>query len=136
MQKCIVSTYKIIIVCKVIMSCIVRWIDIDEVDLSFMRFEEQLQGGEVVAFEKEVHLTAVVDEQAAVLGQHRGVRSENFVYFLTVFLKHETVFLTAHVTLKLGEIGKQIACVLVLFGGGDECAYFFYFGEEFLTLLL
>ena len=106
MAKQISFVYKGIIVYKILTACVIRWIDIDEVDFSFMRFEEQLQGGEVVAFEKEVHLTAVVDEQAAILGQHRCVRSENFVYFLTVFLKHETVFLTAHVTLKLGEIGK------------------------------
>ena len=136
MPKSIFFGHEMVIVYKVLISRIVRRIDIDEVDFALVCLEEQLQGGEVVAFEKKVHLTAVVDEQAAVLGQYRCVRSENFVYFLTVFLKHETVFLTAHVTLKFGEIGKQIACVLVLFGGGDECAYCLYFGEEFLTLLL
>ena len=77
MAKQISFVYKGIIVYKILTTCVIRRIDIDEVNLSFMRFEEQLQGGKVVAFKKEVHLTAAVDEQAAVLGQHRGVRSRS-----------------------------------------------------------
>ena len=104
MPKGIVGIHKTVVVHKVLIARIVRRIDVDEVNFPPMRFEEELQGGEVVAFEKEVHLTAVVDEQAAVLGQHRGVRSENFVYFLTVFLKDKTVFFAVHIFFKLGKI--------------------------------
>ena len=67
---------------------------------------KQLQRSEIVALDEKVHLTSVVDEKAAVLGQDGRMGRKHLVDFLAVFLKDKTVFLRSHVLFKLGEVGE------------------------------
>ena len=73
-----------------------------------------MQRSEVVALDEKVHLTAVVDEKAAVLGEYGGMGRKHLVDFLAVFLKDKSVFLRSHVLFKLGEVGEQVRRIFVL----------------------
>ena len=49
-----------------------------------------------------------------LFGQYWCMGIQHFVYFLTVFFKYKAVFLAIHIFFKVGKIGKQITCVLIL----------------------
>lgn len=61
---------------------------------------------------------------------------QHFVDFLTMLLKHKTIFLAVYIFLKVGKTGKQITCILVLRCGRNKGAGFFDFIQQILTLLI
>lgn len=77
---------------KVLICCVIRRIYVYHFYLAFVCLFKQLQGCEVVALDEKVHLTIVVDEKAAVLGQDGRMGRKHLVDFLAVFLKDKTVF--------------------------------------------
>ena len=136
MSEGILFVYIIIVVSKISFTTIIRRIYVNKVNLAFMCLFKQLQRSEVVALNEKVHLTAVVDEKAAVLGQDRGMGRKHLVDLLAVFLKYKTVFLRSHVLFKLGEVGEQVRRVFVLRRGRNVGANRLYFSEQIFTLLL
>lgn len=80
-------------------------------------------------------MSAVVDEQVFLFGKYRGMGIQHFVDFLTVLLKYKTIFLTIHIFFKVGKIGKQITCILILRCSRNKGSDFFYFIQQVLTLL-
>ena len=135
MSEGILFVYIIIVVSKISFTTIIRWIYVDKVDLAFMCLFKQLQGGEVVALKEKVHLTAVVDEKAAVLGQDGRMDRKHLVDFLAVFLKDKTVFLRSHVLFKLGEVGEQVRRIFVLRRCRNIGANRLYFGKQIFAFL-
>ena len=121
---------------KAFTQSIIGRIYVDKVNLAFVCLFKQLQRSEVVALDEKVHLTAIVDEKASVLGQYGSMGRKHLVDFLAVFLKDKTVFLRSHVLFKLGEVGEQVRRVFVLRRGCNLGANRLYFGKQFCALLL
>ena len=136
MAKSVADIYKRIIIYKVFVSGVIWRIYVDKVNLAFVCLFKQLQRSEVVALDEKVHLTAIVDEKAAVLGQDGRMCRKHLVDFLAVFLKDKSVFLRSHVLFKLGEVGEQVRRVFVLRRGRNIGANRLYFGKQIFTLLL
>ena len=136
MSVSIVISKESIIVDKILISRIIRRIYVDKVNLAFVCLFKQLQRSEIVALDEKVHLTAVVDEKAAVLGEYRGMGSKHLVDLLPMLLKDKSVFLRSHVLFKIGEVGEQVRRVFVLRRGRNVGANRLYFCKQIFTLLL
>ena len=54
MPKCIILVNIFIIIQKIFISGIVRWIDIDHVDFSLMRLLQKFQAVQIIPFKQEV----------------------------------------------------------------------------------
>lgn len=78
-----------------------------------MGFFKQLQGSEIVAFDKKVHLPAVVDKKAFFFRQHGKIVLQGFVNALAVFFKYKSVLFALDV---LGQfikiLQKSLPCFL------------------------
>lgn len=84
----------IIIICKIITSCIVRRINVNHVDFALMRFFQKLQTCKIIALNQKVHLSAVANEQLFFFCQNRQIAFQCIINFFAMFLKNKPVFLT------------------------------------------
>ena len=92
----------LVVIDEILVTRVVRRIDVDEVNLAAMGLFQQLERGKVVAFDQEVDLAAVVDETLLVLRQHRQVMFQLDVDTFLVLLEDESVLFRAYFLLQFG----------------------------------
>ena len=100
-----------------------------------MRLFQQFQCGKVIPFKQEIHLPAVVDEQIRLFGQHRRMGIQHLVDFLPMLLEHETVLFPVHIFFEFGQVGKQVARILILRCCGDKGTNLLDFVQQIVPLL-
>ena len=110
---------KSVIIDKIFVPRVVGRINVNQVNPAPVGLLQQTQSRQIIPFQQEVHLAAVVDQQRLFLRQHRSMLRQHRVDGLLVFLENQAVLLAIHVPLQVGEIGQQTASVLVLGRGGD-----------------
>ena len=135
MRKCIVFIYKSVIVNEIFISRIIWWIYVNKVNFPFVRLFKQFKRSKIVSLNEKIHLSTIINEQVFIFRQYRRMGIQYFVDFLTMLLKHKTIFLTIHIFFKVGKIGKQITCILILRCSRNKGSDFFYFIQQVLTLL-
>ncbi len=105
MSKCVIYINIIIVIRKIVfLSRIIRRINVNDINLALVCFFKELERCKVVAFDKEIHLSAVVDEEVGLLGQDGYMCFKRFVNRLAVLLEDEAVFLALYVFHEFVEI--------------------------------
>lgn len=100
-----------------------------------MRLFQQFQCGKVIPFKQEIHLPAVVNKQICILGQHRRMGIQHLIDFLPMLLEHETVLFPVHIFFEFGQVGEQVARILILRCCGDKGTNLLDFVQQIVPLL-
>ena len=135
MNKTVGLIYKSIVIDEVFIARIIRRINIDEVNLTTMSLFQQFQCGKVIPFKQEIHLPAVVNKQICILGQHWRMGIQHLIDFLPMLLEHETVLFPVHIFFEFGQVGEQVARILILRCCGDKGTNLLDFVQQIVPLL-
>lgn len=134
MAKSIFGINVFITVNKIFFPCVIRWIYVNKVNFALMCLFKQLQGGEVVALDEEVHLPAVVNKQVFFFGQNGRILFQNLVDFFAVLFKHQPILFALDVLFYIGNIREQACRILILRRGSDIRLYRFYLCDQLFAL--
>ena len=69
-----------------------------------MRLFKQLERCKVVALNKKIHLSTIINEQVFVFCQNRRMRIKYFIDFFSVFLKNKSIFLSIYILFQIGKV--------------------------------
>lgn len=136
MPKSIFLFYIIVIIYEILFTTIIGRINIDKINFPLVRLFKEFQCGEVIPFDEKIHLAAMVNEEVFFFSQYRSMGIQHLVDFFPMFFKDESVFLSVHIFFQIGEIGKQMACILILRCSGDEGPDSFDLIQQVFSLLL
>ena len=100
-----------------------------------MRLFQQFQCGKVVPFKQEIHLPTVVNKQICLFGQHRRMGIQHLIDFLPMLLEHETVLFPVHIFFEFGQVGEQVARILILRCCGDKGTNLLDFVQQIVPFL-
>ena len=135
MPKCISQIHSRIIISKIFICCVIRRIYVNHFDLTTMCLFQQFQCGKVIPFKQEIHLPTVVDEQIRLFGQHRRMGIQHLIDFLPMLLEYETVLFPVHIFFEFGQVGEQVARILILRRRSNKGTNLLDFVQQIFTLL-
>ena len=104
MTKSIVTINKPIVIYKIFVARIVRRIYVNKVNSAFMCFFQKFKACQIIALDKEIHLSAVVYKQVGILRENGQIILEHFVNAFAVFFKSKTVFFAFNIFFNIGNI--------------------------------
>ena len=125
MAKRVICINKYIVIHEVFSARIVRRIYVNQIDFAFVCFFQKFEACQIIAFDKEVHLSTVVDEKPCIFRQYGKIIFKYFVNAFAVFFKNKTVFFAFNILFNIGNICKQLRCVIVLWRRLDKSFYIF-----------
>ena len=82
MAKRVICINKYIVIHEVFSARIVRRIYVNQIDFAFVCFFQKFEACQIIAFDKEVHLSTVVDEKPCIFRQYGKII---FKYFVNAF---------------------------------------------------
>ena len=97
MTKGIISVDEIVIIDKIILPPIVRRIDVYNVNMSLMRFLQQIQTLQIVALKDKIIIFAFGNCYflIGIFRENRNIFLEPLIHLLRVFLPHKPILLVA-----------------------------------------
>ena len=96
MAVAVLLVYKLVIIDKILVAGVVRRIDVDDINFSFVRIGKGGQGFEVVALNKDMagRIGILTDNSlAGIFNQPRQFLAEPFLHVFGLVFPYQTIFL-------------------------------------------